>query len=125
MIQHLQRKQTSMQTRQGKARQGKTGQDSPVNKFPLPAATLPAVVLHVHMYPVEITFAYDDAVGPFFPAADEGRDLPLALRFRLTSFESGAGFGTFFSPKRLALSAFHDASLAAGRHQQKRVGWSI
>jgi hypothetical protein len=38
---------------------------------------------------------------------------PLALRFSLTSFEPNVGFGTFFSPKRLALSAFHNASVAA------------
>jgi len=38
---------------------------------------------------------------------------PLALCFPLTLFKPGAGFGTFFSPKRLELSAFHESSLTA------------
>jgi hypothetical protein len=50
---------------------------------------------------------------------------PLALRFSLTSFEPNVGFGTFFSPKRLALSAFHDASVAARPPIIRRVGWIL
>jgi hypothetical protein len=38
---------------------------------------------------------------------------PLALYFPLTPFKPGTGFGTFFSPKRLALSAFHNEFLGA------------